>query len=85
MAEIIIIALLALTLALLGATAALSYRALGALGRIEAALRALAGRAAPSQGERTKEDAEQERYQRGVANILAYGTRELLRRGGEAQ
>ncbi len=35
--------------------------------------------------ERRAGDAEQERYEQGVANILAYGTREMLRRRGEAQ
>ena len=50
--------------------------------RLERAVSALAGRL---EGDKTEGDAEQERYARGVANILAYGTRELLRKGGEAQ
>ena len=62
-------------------------RMLALLTRLEAAVRALAANgprpAAPAP--EPEAESEQERYARGVANILAYGTRELYKRGGGAQ
>lgn len=81
MTELMLIAALALLAAALGALWTLR-RMLALLLRLERAVSALAGRL---EGDKTEGDAEQERYARGVANILAYGTRELLRKGGEAQ
>lgn len=63
----------------------LMRRMLAALGRIERLLERMAGRSAAEEPERGRRDAEQERYAEGIANILAYGTREMRRRGGEAQ
>ena len=62
-------------------------RICASLARLEAAADRLAAKldARTVRPEPDRADAEQERYARGVANILAYGTRELMRRGGEAQ
>ena len=81
MTELMLIAALALLAAALGALWTLR-RMLALLLRLERAVSALAGRL---EGDKSEGDAEQERYARGVANILAYGTREMRRRGGEAQ
>ena len=85
MLEIAVPILLALSCALIFAALRLMRRMLHALGRMELVLRAMSGQTDRSAGKGTRDDAEQERYARGVANILAYGTREMLRRGGEAQ
>ena len=83
MTEIIIAAMLALTCAGTGVAAWACVRMLRSLTRLELALRAMAPQARAEAVPR--EDTEQERYTQGVANILAYGTREMLRRRGEAQ
>ena len=71
---------------LLLAVLAVLGRMLALLGRLEASVRRLAERAAPAERARAdRAEAEQERYARGVANILAYGTREMLKRGDGAR
>ena len=45
----------------------------------------LAAARAPAGTEPARADVEQERYAEGLANILRYGSREFMRRGGEAQ
>ena len=66
------------------ATALICARVLRSLVRLETAVRALRLPAA-SGTEDLGADREQERYAQGVANILAYGTREMVRKRGEAQ
>ena len=82
-------ALLALSCAGALAAAGLSSRILSALGALERAVGVLSGRvgAAPEPDARERDAAgrEQELYERGLANILAYGTREMLRKRGEVQ
>lgn len=82
MAEIIVTALLALMCAGVFLTVRLCARMLPVLERIE---RALAPARMAAEAREPKQDAEQARYEQGVANILAYGTREMVRRRGEAQ
>lgn len=83
MTEICVLALLALTAALTAGVLIATRRMLRLVERMEATLSAM--RPAAREAKRSRADAEQERYERGVANILAYGTRELMRKGGEAQ
>ena len=83
MTEIIVLALLALTAALTAGVLISTRCMLRTMERMEVSLSAM--RPAPRDAKRSRADAEQERYERGVANILAYGTRELMRKGGEAQ
>ena len=89
MTEILMTALLALSCAGTLAAAGLCSRILSALGALERAVEALSGRvgAAPEPDARERDAAgrEQELYERGLANILAYGTREMLRKRGEVQ
>ena len=84
MVEILALALLALSGAGALATALICARVLRSLVRLEAAVRVLRLPAA-SGTEDLGADREQERYAQGVANILAYGTREMVRKRGEAQ
>lgn len=86
MVEIIALALLAAGCAGAFLTARVCVRMLGTLERLESAVSALGAHAAAGAGvEDAGQAREQERYEQGVANILAYGTREMLRRRGEAQ
>ncbi len=64
---------------------ALLGKILASLRRLEAALGALSARLGHGELRSGKDEAADERYARGVANILAYGTREMLGRGGAAQ
>ena len=85
MTEIVIAGLLALALPLIAAAAA-QLRALSrSLERVERLLEAMAAARALAGTEPARADAEQERYAEGLANILRYGSREFMRRGGEAQ
>lgn len=84
MAEVLVLALLAVSGAGAVAAAVSCSRMLRSLARLEAAVRALSVPAAPD-AEDAGAEREQERYAQGVANILAYGTREMVRRRGEAQ
>lgn len=85
MTEIVIAGLLALALPLIAAAAA-QLRALSrSLERVERLLEAIAAARAPAGTEPARADVEQERYAEGLANILRYGSREFMRRGGEAQ
>ena len=45
----------------------------------------MAAAPSPAGPEPARADIEQERYAEGLANILRYGSREFMRRGGEAQ
>ncbi len=87
MVEIIALALLAAGCAGAFLTARVCVRMLGTLERLESAVSALGAHAATAGAgvENAGQAREQERYEQGVANILAYGTREMLRRRGEAQ
>ena len=85
MTEIVIAGLLALALPLIAAAAA-QLRALSrSLERVERLLEAMAAARALAGTEPARADVEQERYAEGLANILRYGSREFMRRGGEAQ
>lgn len=84
MTGIAIILLLALVCAGTFGCAWLCLRVLKALERLEGALLSLTRLGSVSES-RSAQDSEQARYEQGVANILAYGTREMLRRRGEAQ
>ena len=82
MQEAVLIVFLPLTCIGVFAMWRLCSRMLSALERVEAAVRALGSGWGEPAG---RADAEQERYEQGVANILAYGTREMVRRRGDAQ
>ena len=82
MAEIVMAVFLAAICAGVFLTVRLCSRMLGAVERLEACVRELVpARREPG----VRSDAEQARYEQGVANILAYGTREMLRRRGDVQ
>lgn len=82
MAEIVMAVFLAAGCAGVFLAARLCARLLRAVERLEASVRALV----PAREEpRARADTEQARYEQGVANILAYGTREMVRRRGDAQ
>ena len=84
MVEIIALSLLAAGCVGAFLTVRVCAKVLGVLERLEASVRALSS-VASSAAETGRGNAQQERYEQGVANILAYGTREMLRRRGEAQ
>lgn len=82
MAEIVMAVFLAAGCAGIFLTARLCSRLLRAVERLDASVRA----AVPAQAETNRRsDVQQEKYEQGVANILAYGTREMVRRRGDAQ
>ena len=85
MTGIAIILLLALVCAGTFGCAWLCLRLLKAIERLEGALLSLTRLGSASEGRSSAQDSEQARYEQGVANILAYGTREMTRRRGEAQ
>ena len=82
MQEAVLIVFLPLTCIGVFAMWRLCSRMLSALERLESAVRAIGSGWGEPAG---RADAEQERYEQGVANILAYGTREMVRRRGDAQ
>ena len=85
MTELVIAGVLPLARPLIAAAAA-QLRALSrSLERGERLLEAMGAAPSPSRPARARADIEQERYAEGLANILRYGSREFMRRGGEAQ
>ena len=82
MLEVVTVVFLALGCAGVFGVGRLCSRMLAALESLEVSIRALVP-AAEAPGGRA--DAEQARDEQGVANILAYGTREMVRRRGDVQ
>ena len=83
MVEIIALSLLAAGCVGAFLTVRICAKVLGVLERLEASVRALSS-VTSSAAETGRGNAEQERYEQGLANIVADGTREKLRGEGEA-